>query len=649
MDSLHQKRDLVLSGCAAEPLMMYLKALGVLRLVAEQKEPDVRACWRNDLLVLHTALDRDTLLDFFLLEYTPTPIVAPWNSRYKTGLKSDPASMAAIEGSSEQRLSKYREVISLTRDIGEEDKSLVLAECRNRLPDYVVPWLDAVYVLTGGKPDYPPLMSAGGTVGTSGSGDLSMNHMKNLVLALGLSSGKRGQDDTMPRQWLRSALLREGSPRLTGGTPGQFNPGGIGGPNATVGFEADSLTNPWDFVLMIEGALLFAGAVARRLAPESRTRATFPFTVAPTAAGYGTQADIEYRTKGSRGEVWLPLWEQPATYREVAHVFAEGRAQVGMRRAETGSDFARAIASLGVERGVSEFMRFGFLQRSGKDGIIATSLGRYRVSDNSAVDVLLDTDGWLRRLHSAARRENAPEGLQRCLRQVDKAVMDLAQAHHRQGRTATSRGLQQVLIALGRAESWLSRSALRSSIPPLAELRGEWYQQADDGSPEFRVAAAIASIHGSPDGVIPPIRSNLESVERAKGSWQWIEANPSAVWRGVDLLDDMAAVVMRRCLDARMAAADSVPLSGVVSASLHDILSFLGGRLDERGIAELVLPLSMVRWRDVSDNRREISKPERSGDLLLPISYAVLKMLFLPYRLKQRPQAEEVRINPEPS
>ena len=51
---------------------------------------------------------------------------------------------------------------------------------------------------------------------------------------------------------------------------------------------------------MMEGALFFAGAVARRLSAESRNRAVFPFTVDSTTAGYGTAVDTENTQDGSR-------------------------------------------------------------------------------------------------------------------------------------------------------------------------------------------------------------------------------------------------------------------------------------------------------------------------------------------------------------
>jgi hypothetical protein len=38
--------ELILHGCTPEPLMSYLKALGILRLVAEQADPEARGAWR---------------------------------------------------------------------------------------------------------------------------------------------------------------------------------------------------------------------------------------------------------------------------------------------------------------------------------------------------------------------------------------------------------------------------------------------------------------------------------------------------------------------------------------------------------------------------------------------------------------------------
>jgi hypothetical protein len=53
---------LSLPGCAPIPLAHYLKALGILRLVAEDRErgdPAAAGCWDRDVFILHSRLDRE--------------------------------------------------------------------------------------------------------------------------------------------------------------------------------------------------------------------------------------------------------------------------------------------------------------------------------------------------------------------------------------------------------------------------------------------------------------------------------------------------------------------------------------------------------------------------------------------------------------
>ena len=78
--STEGRHEVALRGCTPEPLMNYLKALGVLRLVAEdEKHGDkaARGYWRDGIFVLRCALDEQGLTDFFLQRYQPTPIFSP--------------------------------------------------------------------------------------------------------------------------------------------------------------------------------------------------------------------------------------------------------------------------------------------------------------------------------------------------------------------------------------------------------------------------------------------------------------------------------------------------------------------------------------------------------------------------------------------
>jgi CRISPR-associated protein Csx17 len=69
-----------LEGCTPEPLSHYLKALGILRLLVEQgKDRTAKGYWQAHAFVLATQRSPDELEQFFLHEYCPTPLVAPWN------------------------------------------------------------------------------------------------------------------------------------------------------------------------------------------------------------------------------------------------------------------------------------------------------------------------------------------------------------------------------------------------------------------------------------------------------------------------------------------------------------------------------------------------------------------------------------------
>lgn len=51
------RHDVELRGCAPVPLAHYLKALGILRLVAEQVDPQAQGWWDRDVFWLRSTLD----------------------------------------------------------------------------------------------------------------------------------------------------------------------------------------------------------------------------------------------------------------------------------------------------------------------------------------------------------------------------------------------------------------------------------------------------------------------------------------------------------------------------------------------------------------------------------------------------------------
>ena len=661
---------LELRGCTPEPLMAYMKALGIFRLVAEQKDEDARAWWHNDTFMLRSALDREALEEFFLEDYRPTPIVSPWNGGSGFYAKGSRAAREAVDAihddGGSMRLNEYRQTIGLCRriltDTGivnkptEGEKLTILAKCRNLLPDLSLAWLDAVYVLTTGDRKFMPVL---GTGANDGNMDFSINFIKNLKLALtGVEIGKKptGRFDPDERRagWVNISLFGQGQAPLARSAVGQFNPGGAGGPNLSAGFEGSALINPWDYVLMCEGALLFAGAAARRLSSQTSPRAVFPFTVDSSAAGYGTSSDSEYGSK-SRAEFWAPLWDRPSSFGELTQLVSEGRAQIGRRQGSNGTDFARAVAGLGTERGVSQFQRYGFMVRNGLS-YLAVPLGRFYIPDDHGVaeraklaGVLFDLDGWLDRLRRNASGSRAPAGLGTVLRQVEGAIIEFCQR-------GGARDLQDVLIAVGRAERWVANSGLQENVGPLS-LSREWNSHADDGSAEFKLARALASVLYEPAQGKPkvgPIRGNLEPVapNPRTGRLEWKDDSTSFVWTAGDPLGNMLAVLERRCLDGRMEGLreeGSPPLNTAYSARLKDIVSFLDGGVDTHRVADLALPLSFVRNRHRLEGEDSQQGEPISAPFDLPTAYATMKLTLLPGKFECSEFGPDVDVVVEPS
>lgn len=475
--------NLELTGCTPEPLMAYLKALGILRLVSEQREKDACAWWKDGAFWLRSALDREQLLRFFVDEYTPTPIVAAWAGGSGFFKKDNKGAVSALKRSTSSRVRSYAAVIRQVEKIieqegisdkpGDQDKARLIRRYRSELPDEVVCWIDAAMVLQGDRQRPAPLL---GTGGNDGRLDFSLNFMQRIV-SLGLNSTKTSDD---ARRLIENALFGVATV-LEAASVGQFAPGRVGGPNATQGMEGASLDNPWDFILMIEGALFFAGAAVRRLGTARSGRASFPFTVRAVAAGFSSAAAGD--AAQSRGELWLPLWQRRAGIMELRQLFGEARAEVSGRPAADATDFARAIAGFGVDRGINEFVRVGFLQRNGRS-FLAAPLDRFVVTARAGGELLRETDRWVEQLRIVCTAKGVPARFPQIVRKIDSAIFDFCKYDG-------NRLFQKILVALGESEQALalgSGTVGQRELSPLASLSSDWITAADDRSPEFSVA-----------------------------------------------------------------------------------------------------------------------------------------------------------------
>ncbi len=619
--------NLRLAGCAPVPLAHYLKALGILRLVAEQADPTAAGCWQRDTFVLHSALDRDALLDFFLHRYQPTPILAPWNGGSGFYKKDNTEAIQAIEAGASARLQHYRQTIHAARQAvaeanlkekpSPELKESLLLVCRNELPEPALLWLDAAFVLTADGAKYPPLL---GTGGNDGRLEFTNNFMQRLTEVMQPTDGG---PTAASAAWLTQSLFGEPVPTPRCKAPiGQFFPGAAGGVNGTSGFDADSAVNPWDYILMLEGALLFAAASVKRLEAGQAGVLAYPFCVKQAGVGYASAAGAD--EEGARAEMWLPLWERPATLQELTAVLGEGRAQVGKRAARNGVDFTRAVVTLGVDRGLSAFQRFGFQVRNGL-AYFATPLERVVVRRNARADLLSEADGWMARLRDKAgpTAKQPPASVSRALHQLEGRILELCKQND-------DAHLQAVLIALGGAERAVARSLRWATettfLRPLQGLSPHWLAEADTGSREFRLAAALTSLTGSFGEDWLALRCHLEPVVTPRrGQFAWAaNATNDVQWSEASLPDVLNAIFARRLIRAEKAGTGGLPEAARCYASVADIVAFIEGETDDALLADLLWGLCLIDWSAATG-----SAPSPSA-CAPPALYALLKLCFLP-------------------
>ena len=693
--------SMTLAGCAPTPLASYLKALGLLRLVSSAAnhvsgraaDADARGSWEHESFHLRTRLDRDALCRFLLDAYAPSPIIAPWNGRAgflegdagADSLRTGAALMTAIEQSDSPRLANVRRtVMSLRRNeavagydqLRAQEKRLTqivkkrtgdektrtedelkrvkrrVAESKRILlpmlrattaPDHLS-YLDACYVLATDEAAAPLL----GSGGNDGSRDFGVNFAERLKELFDFESGTPRAEAAVH---LEGALFASGERLDAAGSMGQFSPG-QGGVNATTGYEGYSPLNGWDVVLAMEGTVVFAGALTRRWGAAGRAQAAFPFTFDPTGAGTGGLSSAD--PNRPRGEIWTPLWDKPATFTEVAAIFAEGRLTLGGRAARTGLDAARSVASIGQARGISSFDRYSLIQPDSKMPYQATPLGRFNAPSRPRQDLITDLEagGWLERAQRMASGKAGPAHARSAMRRLQDALFQMTNAQQ------ASVGTRNALVALGGLTTWLAgnpeaRAALRR--PPF--LSSTWIGQADDGSPEFRVAAALAGLgltsrangtvpaagaSGATDkaprsaiGIAPPMAGHFAPVDEAgffRGryrSWTRATSTPNLVWGSRDLVANLIAVLERRLVEATIRRLDDKPLASATHVRLADIAAFLAGSFDDSRCAALLAGLIWAQPTYLSTHATMLPAP-------VPFAYAAMKPLFTPEQTLRR-------------
>ncbi len=686
-----------LEGCAPAPLAHYLKALGILRLVAEQADSDARGWWDGDRFRLATKLTKLKLEEFLLCDYRPTPFVSPWNRGAGFFFKEDPG-VSPLEKSTGHRFAPFRSGIeasrsllepltradSNVREIKDETKVRGMStaeknrirnsdDYRNRLKEAekwfkrlkadLIPelrlnwrgahreWMDTAMVLGGdGTPKYPALL---GTGGADGRLDFTNNFMKQIGEVFDL-----GSDDGGPRSearaWVSGSLWSAHVPGNVSGRRvkiGQYLPGTAGGANNGNGPKSDSMVNPVDFILMLEGAIAFTSHASRRFGSSESSRAASPFVVNACGAAYASASAAD---ESPRGEQWMPLWSRPSSYVELRRLLAEGRAQVGLKAAREPLDLARAVKRMGTARGITAFQRYGYIQRNGQSNL-AVPLGRFDAVDlpSEHLACIDDLDLWLRRLRREARGGSAPARL---------AVIEQCIADALFAVTARPRDTgcwQRVLAHLVEAERTMANGS-GFATRPLPRLRPEWIAASYDCTPEFRLALAFAlqargfrREYGTP---VDPVRRHCLPLDRKRpghfattgtGSATRIDMQPDVVMHGRRSVDDAVALVERRLVEASQPESRRLPLKAAprAAAGAADLTILLSGGVDLDRTLTLARALMALDRKAWAEQHVSIAAPSASG--WPDDAWLAIRLCALPWPFKTRSGFEfDIGIDP---
>jgi CRISPR-associated protein Csx17 len=595
-------------GLRPVPLASYLAGLGLIRVLGEQADPAATAAWTKDGLVITSSVD--DIPNWLAGHYVPTPVLSPWNSGSGFGLKDkEPLrALEAVLAHPSPRLAPLREAIPIARAVAGKarekgwiadgasggDKSRVVLEFRNRCPDALLSWIDAAVVLADRDTIFPPLL---GTGGNDGRLDFSTNFHQRLLEVIGASD----KDSSRSAAIARDLLDGTENERLASAAIGQFDPAGAGGPGSSRFGAAGSLVNPWGYVLVVEGALLFAASAVRRH-QHAAGRAAMPFTVYGSSDGSASGAAGEE----SRGEVWAPVWSREFTLAEIKQVFAEARASWRGRPARRAADFYAATRTLGVARGIDGFTRYGLQRRNGL-AFTAVPLARVGVHARPEVRLAAEVQDWASRFRSG----DTSAAVRQAARRFETAEL----AYVTDGEAMP---LARMLAALTELEQAAGRSGrIKGTVPvryaPPARPFLDILRRAE--SPELRVAVGLASCAMlSASGQVPvpsrTLRQILLPIDPAapggKGqpNGRWRDAPLVAGFGSRDLFEVLADVLIWR---SRAAASErgEEDFRGVttfragIAVPAADLHAFASGTLNPGDLGLFLNACLALNWRGV--------------------------------------------------
>jgi CRISPR-associated protein Csx17 len=684
---------ITLFGCKSEPMSSYLKSLGIVKLVYEQLDKNVRSYWNNEIFVIESDQlnSEKDLTDFFLEKYIPTPIVSPWNggSGFKYGettiteniLKSNCNRLEdyqkvikkvkefpyfnlmdkkpdwilneikpKAESKKDSMYDKFKKFIDdngvgpnndlgvIVNNLGEKEKkeaekllksihkkiikgrkSDIITMCRSSLPDNVVSWIDAaIAVDSAGDIITSDIL---GTGGNNGRMDFSANFMENI---LKLFTGPKSSEI------LENALFNKITNSLKELKIGMYDPGLSGGTNQRniMVKQEDFLFNFWSYILIMEGAMVWSGSVGKRYV-TAKSLFQSPFTVEFSAAGIASIHDSENENnqKQYKKELWAPIWEKHFSFVEIKEMFKEGRVIVGKSNARDGLQFAEAVKSMGVDRGISNFRRYAIMVRKGQSSIIVSQ--EYLNVDDKSKDLkmLSSVEAIYRKIHKIIHKLSGFENLPTSLKRVNFELESALYAYFLKQDESSPQDIQAIIRIIGRSVPIFTKFN-PTKENPYRNLSSELIKKGNDGSMEFKIALALSQI--------PYFKSTILGVSESK-DWEIKEnRNKSMWWTGTTLYEKMSNSLFDIILRDEMSKEENaINLDlGKVIFNQNEINMIIGDEhnlngLDQRKVEELFMGFLSSDYRDRDKLANLVNGNERYEGTNINLQWQMIKLLFM--------------------
>jgi CRISPR-associated protein Csx17 len=326
----------------------------------------------------------------------------------------------------------------------------------------------------------------------------------------------------------------------------------------------------------------------------------------------------------------MPIWEQPLGIGELKSLLAEGRAQVGKEQAARPIDMARAIASLGVAKGITSFQRFAYLERNGQ-ARLAVPLSRVSVTERPRARLVDDLAGWMVRLQRLCHDKGSPGRIALVERVLSDAVFDALTHDDTPGRW-------QAVLKAAVAVEQLQAVGTAIKAGPIPRLTPEWVAACDDGSPEFRLALALGS--ASAGRRQDPLRHHWLPLKPGAQAFNKnddrLAHDVRVVAHGREAVADLLAVLVRRCIEGEKQSRHPAIIAGWgTEATLPDLAAWVAGEVDVAhclSLARAFMALDWQRW----DAKKHGYKHAGLGDARPPEAWMQLRLCALPWPIGER-------------